>query len=57
MLLARACSGFIRIPGEGGGMLEDSISGVDDETRSGVDLLNVSVTGRILLWHFLSRPQ
>ena len=49
-LVARACSGFVRIPGGGSGM-----AGADEgSTRSGVDSLNVSVTGGILLWHFLS---
>ena len=55
-LVARACTGFVRIPG-GGGVAGGSSPG-DDEgeaTRSGVDSLNVSVTGGILLWHFLSR--
>lgn len=54
-LVARTCTGFVRIPGGGGGMAGDSIGGDDGETRSGVDSLNVSVTGGILLWHFLSR--
>ena len=38
-LVAKACTEFVRIPGGG----EDS----------GVDSLNVSVTGGILLWHLL----
>lgn len=44
-LVARTCSGFIRIPGGGG----DN----DDGSSAGVDSLNVSVTGGIVLWHFL----
>ena len=63
-LVSRACTGFVRIPGGGGSVLGGSSSSIDDdkndddnenETRSGVDSLNVSVTGGILLWHFLSK--
>jgi 21S rRNA (GM2251-2'-O)-methyltransferase len=63
-LVSRACTGFVRIPGGGGGsVLGDSSSSIDNDddkndenkTRSGVDSLNVSVTGGILLWHFLSK--
>ena len=67
-LVSRACTGFVRIPGGGGSVLggSSSSSSIDDdddkndddnenETRSGVDSLNVSVTGGILLWHFLSK--
>eukprot|EP00571_Detonula_confervacea_P015157 CAMPEP_0172308202 /NCGR_PEP_ID=MMETSP1058-20130122/8869_1 /TAXON_ID=83371 /ORGANISM="Detonula confervacea, Strain CCMP 353" /LENGTH=704 /DNA_ID=CAMNT_0013020569 /DNA_START=41 /DNA_END=2155 /DNA_ORIENTATION=+ len=52
-LVARSCTGFVSVPGGGGGGFEDE----DDrsETQSGVDSLNVSVTGGILLWHFLSK--
>ena len=39
-LVARSCTEFVRIPGGG----PDAV---------GVDSLNVSVTGGILLWHFL----
>jgi 21S rRNA (GM2251-2'-O)-methyltransferase len=46
-LVARACSSFVKIPG--GVSLND-----DDDSQAGVDSLNVSVTGGILLWHFLS---
>jgi 21S rRNA (GM2251-2'-O)-methyltransferase len=46
-LVARACSSFVKIPG--GVALND-----DDDSQAGVDSLNVSVTGGILLWHFLS---
>ena len=52
-LVARACTGFVSVPGggvAGGGDDDDD----DDATRAGVDSLNVSVTGGILLWHFLS---
>jgi len=49
-LVARACTGFVSVPGGivGGGGDDD------DNTQAGVDSLNVSVTGGILLWHFLS---
>jgi hypothetical protein len=54
-LVARACTGFVRIPGGGGGMAGGDAGAEEGKTRSGVDSLNVSVTGGILLWHFLSR--
>ena len=41
-LVARSCTEFVRIPAG---------------NTEGVDSLNVSVTGGILLWHFLSRQQ
>jgi len=44
-LVARSCNGFIRIPGS-------HVS--DTSTQAGVDSLNVSVTGGIMLWHFIS---
>ena len=40
-LVARACTGFVRIPGHNKSV----------DSSSGVDSLNVSVTGGILLWH------
>mmetsp|Transcript_3263 Transcript_3263/g.8321 ORF Transcript_3263/g.8321 Transcript_3263/m.8321 type:complete len:432 (-) Transcript_3263:46-1341(-) len=53
-LVARACTGFVSVPGGGASVISD-----DDEeeskTQAGVDSLNVSVTGGILLWHFLSK--
>lgn len=52
-LVARACTGFVSVPGGGVGGIEDE--DVSSETQSGVDSLNVSVTGGILLWHFLSK--
>ena len=57
-LVARSCTGFVRIPGSGGIAGGSSPGDDDDEgetTKSGVDSLNVSVTGGILLWHFLSK--
>ena len=48
-LVARACTGFVSIPGGG------VAAGGSDTTQAGVDSLNVSVTGGILLWHFLSK--
>ena len=45
-LVAKACTEFVRIPS---GMDVSSDSG----TEQGVDSLNVSVTGGILLWHLL----
>ena len=65
--MARACTGFVSIPGGGGvasaygGDNRDDDDDDDDDddsgmsTQSGVDSLNVSVTGGILLWHFLSK--
>ena len=53
-LVARACTGFVSIPGAGGaGVAGDE--GEGGTTQAGVDSLNVSVTGGIMLWHFLSR--
>lgn len=60
-LVSRACTGFVSIPG-GGVAVASGGDGVVDEdendyetlTQAGVDSLNVSVTGGILLWHFLS---
>jgi len=46
-LVAKACTGFLRVPGS-------EAASVDDDTNSGVDSLNVSVTGGIMLWHFLN---
>jgi 21S rRNA (GM2251-2'-O)-methyltransferase len=46
-LVAKACSGFVRVPGS------ESTS-VGGDTNAGVDSLNVSVTGGIMLWHFLN---
>ena len=53
-LVARSCTGFVSIPGgiSGVGSGDD---GDSDDTQAGVDSLNVSVTGGILLWHFLSK--
>lgn len=45
-LVAQGCSGFVRIPG--------NVASSGDGTQSGVDSLNVSVTGGIMLWHFLT---
>ena len=42
-LVARACTEFVRIPGY------NSNQGLDSAV--GVDSLNVSVTGGIMLWH------
>ncbi len=47
-LVGRACTSFVKIPGG------SKIAGEDDGSQAGVDSLNVSVTGGILLWHFLS---
>lgn len=47
-LVARACSGFVRIPGN---VVADDY---ENDSQAGVDSLNVSVTGGIMLWHFLS---
>ena len=44
-LVARACTEFVHIPG--------ASDNIDEDDASGVDSLNVSVTGGILLWHLL----
>jgi len=46
-LVARSCTSFVRIPS---GDVRDG-----DAEDSGVDSLNVSVTGGILLWHLIHR--
>lgn len=46
-LVARACTGFVKIPGSDAAQI--------DGGNAGVDSLNVSVTGGIMLWHLLSR--
>ncbi|KAL7426583.1 hypothetical protein ACHAXM_000523 [Skeletonema potamos] len=48
-LVGRACTSFVKIPG-GPKITADE----DADSQAGVDSLNVSVTGGILLWHFLS---
>ena len=51
-LVARACTGFVRIPGATvPGTAVDDADGL--APSAGVDSLNVGVTGAILLWHFL----
>ena len=67
-LVAKACTSFVRIPGVGMDYASDNSSssseGDDEDDRfgrtgegndvaAGVDSLNVSVTGGILLWHLL----
>ena len=54
-LVARACTGFVSIPG--GATVSSSIEDDESEekTQAGVDSLNVSVTGGIMLWHLLSK--
>ena len=59
-LVARSCTGFVRIPNIG---ISNNLSSDDDDDGSssvdgtksqvGVDSLNVSVTGGIMLWHLL----
>ena len=44
-LVAKACTEFVRIPAGN--------EGEDSQVEAGVDSLNVSVTGGILLWHML----
>ncbi len=53
-LVARACTGFVRIPGGAGSFGGSRAENGDSESQAGVDSLNVSVTGGILLWHFFS---
>lgn len=62
-LVSRACTGFVRIPGgsilggssSSSSSIEDDDKNDENDSQSGVDSLNVSVTGGILLWHFLSK--
>jgi 21S rRNA (GM2251-2'-O)-methyltransferase len=46
-LVARACTGFVKIPGSEAAQVEGG-------GNAGVDSLNVSVTGGIMLWHLLN---
>jgi 21S rRNA (GM2251-2'-O)-methyltransferase len=48
-LVSTSCTEFVRVPS---GQSRD-----DGSDASGVDSLNVSVTGGILLWHFLQPPK
>lgn len=55
-LVAKACTEFVRIP-EGKIQDDEDDDDDDDDTNNsvaGVDSLNVSVTGGILLWHLLN---
>jgi 21S rRNA (GM2251-2'-O)-methyltransferase len=55
-LVAKACTEFVRIPsGIVGGMGEEQSDDDDDSNGAGVDSLNVSVTGGIMLWHLLHK--
>jgi len=58
-LVAKACTEFVRIPsGIVGDKGEEQRADVDDDDNydgAGVDSLNVSVTGGIMLWHLLHR--
>ena len=56
-LVARSCTGFVSIPGGVGAAGSTSIGDDESEekTQAGVDSLNVSVTGGIMLWHLLSK--
>jgi 21S rRNA (GM2251-2'-O)-methyltransferase len=49
-LVAKSCTEFVQVPGavEHGSSLQDEFP-----SQAGVDSLNVSVTGGILLWHLL----
>jgi 21S rRNA (GM2251-2'-O)-methyltransferase len=51
-LVAKACTEFVRIPS---GICSTDMNSKDDDDTSeaGVDSLNVSVTGGIMLWHLL----
>ena len=55
-LVAKACTEFVKVPGADGDMdsgIDDSDEDQDFPSQAGVDSLNVSVTGGILLWHLL----
>eukprot|EP00980_Cylindrotheca_fusiformis_P025153 scaffold13207_cov143-Cylindrotheca_fusiformis.AAC.6 len=49
-LVAKACTEFVRIPS---GAEANEEEDEDDDDTGGVDSLNVSVTGGIILWHLL----
>ena len=53
-LVARACTGFVRIPGAAVPSAIDNDDADGLAPSAGVDSLNVGVTGAILLWHFLN---
>jgi 21S rRNA (GM2251-2'-O)-methyltransferase len=52
-LVAKACTEFVRIPSSGVDLVEEETTDEDGESEAGVDSLNVSVTGGIMLWHLL----
>jgi len=53
-LVAKACTEFVRIPGYDSETTSISSNHFDTtDSRAGVDSLNVSVTGGIMLWHLL----
>jgi 21S rRNA (GM2251-2'-O)-methyltransferase len=59
-LVAKACTEFVRIPsgivgGIGEEQPDDDDDDDDDSNGAGVDSLNVSVTGGIMLWHLLHK--
>lgn len=49
-LVARSCTMFVRIPGMSD---ESEKNDITQTSRVGVDSLNVSVSGGIILWHLL----
>ena len=56
--MARACTGFVAVPGGGiSAVGSEDDDGSSEMTQAEVDSLNVSVTGGILLWHFLSNQR
>jgi 21S rRNA (GM2251-2'-O)-methyltransferase len=53
-LVAKSCTEFVRIPGVG---MNSRVNNDDGKSLAGVDSLNVSVTGGILLWQLLQQLQ
>jgi len=51
-LVSKCCTGFVRIPG-GNNQYYSANHEAGNDSSIGVDSLNVSVTGGILLWHFM----
>jgi len=51
-LVSKCCTGFVRIPG-GNNQFYSANDEAGNDSSIGVDSLNVSVTGGILLWHFM----
>lgn len=54
-LVSKACTGFVKIGSGLGQEASGDNQAEESNTNVGVDSLNVSVTGAIMIWHLLSR--